>query len=72
MSKKELIKYHNDSSIWAKGLMDDGLMEGYWEGFRNDGSKMRSWNFEKGRQVGEWVTYDKNGKIIKTTLMENK
>ncbi len=67
---KEYIKYHNDGSIWAKGHMIDGVLEGYFEWFRKDGSKMRSGYFEKGKQVGEWVTYNKEGKIVKKTLMK--
>ncbi len=26
--------YHNDGSLWAKGTMKGGKMEGYWEWFR--------------------------------------
>jgi hypothetical protein len=55
----EHIHYHKDGSIWAKGPMLDGVMTGYWEWFRKDGSKMRSGHFdEKGEQVGDWTTYD--------------
>lgn len=67
---KESIKYHKDGSIWAKGFMNDGVMEGYWEWFRKDGTKMRSGNFENGKQIGEWGTFDKTGKIVKKTLMK--
>jgi len=45
-------------------------MHGYWVWFRKDGSKMRSGYFEKGKQTGKWVTYDKKGKIVKTTLIK--
>jgi antitoxin component YwqK of YwqJK toxin-antitoxin module len=45
-------------------------MEGYWEWFRKDGSRMRSGYFEKGKQVGEWITYDKNGKTVKRTVFK--
>jgi antitoxin component YwqK of YwqJK toxin-antitoxin module len=31
---------------------------------------MRSGYFDKGRQVGEWTTYDKNGKVFKVTKMK--
>lgn len=65
--KKKFIHRHKDGSIWAKGYMEEGVMENYWEWFRKDGSKMRSGYFEKGRQVGKWVTYDKNGNVYKVT-----
>lgn len=67
---KAYTKYHNDGSIWVKGFMIDGVPEGYFEWFRKDGSKMRSGSFEKGKQVGEWVTYNKEGKVVKETLIK--
>jgi len=73
LNKKDetYIKYHNDGSIWAKGRTVNGLMEGYWEWFRKDGTLMRSGYFEKDKQVGEWTTYDKSGKIVKVTKFNN-
>ncbi len=56
--------------MWAKGQMLDGVMTGYWEWFRKDGSKMRSGTFEEGEQVGEWTTYDRDGNIVKVTQMK--
>ncbi len=40
----------------------------YWEWFRKDGTIMRSGHFKKGKQVGEWITYDKKGKFIKCAM----
>ena len=67
---KNYIKYHNDGTIWAKGKMVNDTPEGYWEWFRKDGVKMRSGYFEKGKQTGEWTTYDKKGKVYKVTKMK--
>ncbi|HEX7905114.1 MAG TPA: hypothetical protein VF487_14680 [Chitinophagaceae bacterium] len=64
------IKYHADGSIWAKGKMKEDQPDGYWEWFRKDGVIMRSGYFEKGKQVGEWTTYDKKGKVYKVTKMK--
>ncbi len=61
--------YHADGSVWAKGKIIAGKMDGYWEWFRKDGSLMRSGHFKKGVQVGEWATYDKSGNTVKTTTM---
>ena len=69
-TKEAYIKRHNDGSIWAKGTLLDGQFDGYWEWFRKDGTRMRSGYFEKGKQVGEWTTYDKKGKIYKVTRMK--
>jgi antitoxin component YwqK of YwqJK toxin-antitoxin module len=66
------IKYHKDGSVWAKGEMVDDSMEGYWEWFRKDGSRMRSGYFKAGQQVGEWTTYSKGGRVVKVTDMDKK
>jgi antitoxin component YwqK of YwqJK toxin-antitoxin module len=68
--KKQHVEYHKDGSIWAKGGMDNGVCEGYWEWFRKDGTKLRSGYFENGKQTGEWTTYDKNGKVFKITKIK--
>lgn len=70
-SVKEQIVYHKDGSLWAKGKSVNGVAEGYWEWFRKDGTKMRSGYFKKGKQVGEWITYDKSGKVYKVTSIKN-
>lgn len=62
-----------DGSIWAKGKMVAGKSEGYWEWFRKpartgeNGVIMRSGYFKNNKQVGEWITYDKIGKVYKIT-----
>ena len=63
------IQHHNDGSIWGKGTMKDGRMHGYWEWFRKDGTKMRSGYFDRGKRLGEWITYDKKGARYKTTVI---
>jgi antitoxin component YwqK of YwqJK toxin-antitoxin module len=45
-------------------------MEGYWEWYRLDGTLKRSGYFSKGVPVGEWVTYDKEGKFYKKTVVK--
>lgn len=69
---KEHIEYHKDGSIRAKGQMDGESLEGYWEWFRKDGTKLRSGHFENNEQVGEWTTYDQKGKVYKVTRMQPK
>ena len=64
---KQHIVYHKDGSVWAKGEMINGECDGYWEWYRLDGTKMRSGYFKMGKQVGEWITYDKSGKVFKVT-----
>lgn len=63
----EYVKHHRGGSIWAKGQVEHNQFEGYWEWFRKDGTKMRSGYFKAGQPVGEWITYDKTGKVYKVT-----
>jgi antitoxin component YwqK of YwqJK toxin-antitoxin module len=60
-------EYHKDRSVQAKGNLVNGVLEGYWEWFRKDGSKMRSGYFKAGKQSGEWITYAKTGAVVKIT-----
>ena len=62
------IKYHaNGLTRWSKGKMVDGKAEGYWEWYRLDGTLKRSGYFEQGETVGEWTTYNAEGKVYKVT-----
>jgi antitoxin component YwqK of YwqJK toxin-antitoxin module len=54
----------------AKGKMLGVQMHGYWQWFRNNGTIMRSGYFDKGKQVGEWTTYDNVGEVYKVTKMK--
>lgn len=65
-------KKHRDGSLWAEGHIVDKEMDGYWEWFRKDGSLMRSGSFDKGRQTGDWTTYDAKGKVVKVTKKKSK
>ena len=63
------VKYHaNGTTVFARGKQgEDGEPEGYWEWFRPDGTLKRSGSFEAGVPVGEWTTYDQQGKVYKVT-----
>jgi antitoxin component YwqK of YwqJK toxin-antitoxin module len=71
-SVKPYTYYHKDGSVWAKGSMAGGVMEGYWVWFRKGGTKMRAGHFENGKQVGKWTTYNSKGKIVKVTTINIK
>ncbi|MDF2460631.1 MAG: hypothetical protein K0S68_34 [Candidatus Saccharibacteria bacterium] len=58
---------HRNGSLRAQGPVIAGEPDGYWEWFRLDGTRMRSGYFEMGKPVGEWVTYDRQGRLVKTT-----
>lgn len=66
-----LIKYHaNGKTIWSKGKTVNDIPEGYWEWYRLDGTLKRSGHFSNGEPIGEWITYDTNGKVYKVTSRE--
>jgi antitoxin component YwqK of YwqJK toxin-antitoxin module len=71
-TEREHVEYHKDGSVWAKGKTVNGVLTGYWEWFRKDGTRMRSGHFEKGGQIGEWITYDKQGQVYKVTKIKPK
>ncbi len=60
---KTRIDRHKDGSIRAKGGTRGGTLDGYWEWFRKDGTKLRSGHFD----MGERTTYDAKGKVYKVT-----
>jgi antitoxin component YwqK of YwqJK toxin-antitoxin module len=67
------IKYHaNRTTVWSKGKMVDNQPEGYWEWYRPNGTKKRSGYFDKGVPIGEWITYDSEGKKYKITNRSKK
>lgn len=66
----EHTRKHADGTVWAKGNMINGKEDGYWEYFRKNGSKMRSGYFKDGVPIGEWITYDNQGKVYKATNKE--
>jgi antitoxin component YwqK of YwqJK toxin-antitoxin module len=47
--------------------MKDGELHGDWQWWRRDGSLQRSGRFDRGRQVGTWTTYGRDGAVVKTT-----
>lgn len=62
--------FHKDGSLWARGELTRGVMNGYWEWFRTDGSLMRSGSFDRGVQIGTWTTYDRGGRVVRVTQMK--
>lgn len=61
------VERHRDGSVRAHGPVVDGQPDGYWEWFRLDGTMLRSGSFDRGRQTGEWTTYDRSGVPYKVT-----
>ena len=56
-----------DGSVRARGPSVDGLLQGYREWWREDGTRLRSGHVERGEPVGEWIRYDRAGEVHTTT-----
>lgn len=67
----EFREYYDTGFAKSRGRLRNGEMTGAWQWFRRDGSLLRSGSFgtgaAAGRQVGEWVTYDRSGAPHKVT-----
>ena len=61
------IAYYGTGAVRYRGFQLDGEMHGAWEFFRKDGSLMRSGEFDRGRQVGIWRTFDRAARLMKET-----
>jgi len=61
------IEYYANGGVKFRGANLDGEMHGVWEFFRTDGSPMRSGEFDRGKQVGVWRTFDRSGRVVKET-----
>ena len=61
------VAYYGDGGVRYRGFQLDGEMHGAWEFLRKDGSVMRSGEFERGKQVGIWRTFDRAGQVVKET-----
>ncbi|HEX5148866.1 MAG TPA: hypothetical protein VFW02_07280 [Candidatus Limnocylindrales bacterium] len=50
-----------------RGFLLDGEMHGGWEWYRLDGGLMRTGEFDRGKQIGTWRTYDRSSRVVKET-----
>lgn len=66
-SPTERVDTYADGSIKAKGHELDGQLHGRWEWFRQDGTLLRTGEFDRGIQVGTWGTYTRDGVLHKET-----
>lgn len=61
------ISHYDDGAVRYRGFRLDGEMHGDWEFLRRDGSVMRRGAFDRGHQIGLWLTYDRSGRVVKET-----
>lgn len=61
-------EFYDNGVLKLKGRTTaEGKMHGAWHWFRRDGSLMRAGSFRDEVQVGDWVTYDRDGNEVKRT-----
>ena len=61
------VAYYPSGGVKLKGFLLDGAAHGAWEWYRTDGTVMRTGQFDQGRQVGVWRTYERSGRLVKET-----
>jgi antitoxin component YwqK of YwqJK toxin-antitoxin module len=61
------VAHYATGTLKFKGFLLAGEMHGAWEWFRLDGSLMRSGQFDRGKQIGTWRTFDRSGAPVKET-----
>jgi len=59
--------YYANGGVKMRGSLLDGEMHGSWEWYRTDGTVMRTGQFDRGRQIGVWRTFDRPGRLVKET-----
>ena len=60
----EAIDHYPNGNVRFHGFHLDGDMHGEWTFYRADGSVMRRGTFDRGRQVGFWRTYARDGRLV--------
>jgi len=61
------VEHYATGVVKLKGLHLDGDTHGEWEFYRIDGSVMRTGEFDRGKQIGPWRTFDRSGRMVKET-----
>ncbi|HEX3427200.1 MAG TPA: hypothetical protein VHS36_00195 [Candidatus Limnocylindrales bacterium] len=59
----EAIDRYPNGNLRFRGFNLDGEMHGQWTFYRSDGSVMRTGAFDRGRQVGIWRTFIRDGTL---------
>ena len=67
MDGEPAIDHYDNGNVRFRGANLDGEMHGEWAFYRKDGSLMRSGQFDRGRQIGIWRTFDRAGQVLKET-----
>lgn len=61
------LEFYDSGMVKAEGGMRGGLLHGRWRWYRADGTLMRVGHFAAGEQVGTWETWDRGGRLVRST-----
>ena len=61
------VEHYGNGVVKMKGFRRDGELHGAWEWYRTDGSLMRTGEFDRGKQIGVWRTFERSGRMVKET-----
>jgi len=63
----EAIDHFPNGNVRYRGFKLGEEFHGEWAFYRADGSLLRSGSFDRGRQIGLWRTYGRDGTMLKAT-----
>jgi antitoxin component YwqK of YwqJK toxin-antitoxin module len=63
---------YSNGVLKFSGFRLAGERHGAWRWYRADASLMRTGEFDRGRQVGTWQTFDRTGRLVKETRFPGK
>ena len=73
--KKEVLlketQYYPDSAKYIEGSFKDGLRDGIWTAWYQDGTIWSTGNYKEGQEFGKKTTYHKNGKKYYEGVIKN-
>lgn len=61
------IAHYANGRVKSTGFTLEGELHGAWQWYRLDGTLMRTGEFDRGRQVGVWRTFERSVRLAKET-----
>ncbi|NOU20025.1 MAG: hypothetical protein HOO91_20900 [Bacteroidales bacterium] len=63
LNGNKLTYFFKNGKVKAEGLFENNLMDGEWRFYRETGQLWQIGNFNDGQKLGNWIRYDKSGKL---------
>jgi antitoxin component YwqK of YwqJK toxin-antitoxin module len=71
IENNRLTYYFKTGIVKAEGAYLDGMMEGEWKFYRENGQLWQVGHFKAGEKHGSWIRYDRDGHIEYDELFVN-